>query len=292
MLGKLLKYDMRSVGRFWWIAMLTMIGASFSAALSLRFYLEMMMSEMYWASSNDFWIALGMTVSYIIFLISVIAIGVCIMFVAVLIYVRYYKHLFTDEGYLTFTLPVSRKQIFFSKLVNAGFWMMLSEAVLLICGLIIFVIAMPSYGKGILAIDTFKTILTGIFDDFCDRGVWIIVQGILSVLSVIASTMLSVGVIYFCITIGATVAKRAKIIVGVGAFYLINTISRIFATVFGAIPIIWIVMALLLFSETNVHLFNGATSVMMLMFLAIQSLLAAFFHCLTLNILERKLNLA
>ena len=152
MLGKLLKYDMRSVGRFWWIAMLTMIGASFSAALSLRFYLEMMMSEMYWASSNNFWIALGMTVSYIIFLISVIAIGVCIMFVAVLIYVRYYKHLFTDEGYLTFTLPVSRKQIFFSKLVNAGFWMILSEAVLLVCGLIIFVIAMPSYGKGILAI--------------------------------------------------------------------------------------------------------------------------------------------
>ena len=119
-----------------------------------------------------------------------------------------------------------------------------------------------------------------------------IVQGILCVLSVVSSTMLSVGIVYFCITLGATVAKRAKIIVGVGAYYLIDMVSRSLGTVLGVVPTVWVIMALIIFSETDVFVFNSVISLMMTIFLAILSLLAAFFHCLTLNILERKLNLA
>lgn len=292
MLGKLLKYDLRSVGRFWWIAMLTMIGASFSAAVSMRLYLEMSISQSYWASETNVMISLAMAALYLIFIISLVAMGACFLFVAILIYVRYYKHLFTDEGYLTFTLPVCRRQIFFSKLVNAGLWLLLSEAVLFICTLVMLVIILPTYGKGIIAFDTLESILKSLLDDFQTRGLWIIVQGILCILSVVSSTMLSVGVVYFCITLGATVAKRAKIVVGIGAYYIINMVSRILATVLGIVPMVWVIVALILFSETNLHLFNGAMTVMLLIFFAAVSLLAAFFHCLTLNILERKLNLA
>ena len=119
-----------------------------------------------------------------------------------------------------------------------------------------------------------------------------ILQGILGVLLAFAATMLSVGVVYFCITLGATVAKRAKIIVGIGAYYVIDVVTRIFGTALGIVPMVWVIVILLKFSESNIHLFNGAMSIMMLMFFAIVSLLAAFFHCLTLNILERKLNLS
>ena len=292
MLGKLLKYDLRSVGRFWWIAMLTMIGASFSTAVSYRLYLEISMSQAYLSGENNVLIALALMALNIILIISLVVIGASLIFVAVLIYVRYYKHLFTDEGYLTFTLPVSRKQIYFSKLVNAGLWLMLSELVLFACAMVMLVIVIPSYGKGIIAVDTLESMLDTLVNSFKERGGWMILQGILGVLLAFAATMLSVGVVYFCITLGATVAKRAKIIVGIGAYYLIDVVTRIFGTALGIVPMVWVIVILLKFSETNIHLFNGATSIMMLMLFAIVSLLAAFFHCLTLNILERKLNLS
>ena len=292
MLGKLLKYDLRSVGRFWWIAMLTMIGASFSTSVSYRLYLELSMSQAYLSGENNVLIALAMMALNIISIISLVVIGASLIFVAVLIYVRYYKHLFTDEGYLTFTLPVSRKQIYFSKLVNAGLWLMLSELVLFACAMVMLVIVIPSYGKGIIAFDTLEGMLDTFVNSFKERGGWMILQGILGVLLAFAATMLSVGVVYFCITLGATVAKRAKIIVGIGTYYLIDVVTRIFGTALGIVPMVWVIVILLKFSETNIHLFNGATSIMMLMFFAIVSLLAAFFHCLTLNILERKLNLS
>ena len=295
MLGKLLKYDLKSVGRFWWIAMITMIGASFSASVSMRIYLEMSFNQAYLSYLSNvagFFMSLAMMALYLIFIISAVAMGICFLFVAISIYVRYYKHLFTDEGYLTFTLPVSRRQIYFSKLVNAGLWLLLSELVLFVCGLIMIVIILPTYGNGIIAVDTLQNWLESIVKEFQARGFWMIVQGGLCVLSVVSSTMLSVGVVYFCITLGATVAKRAKIIVGVGAYYLIDMVSRSLGTVLGVVPTVWVIMALIIFSGTDVFVFNSVISLMMTIFLAILSLLAAFFHCLTLNILERKLNLA
>ena len=293
MLKKLLKYDLRSVGRVWWIAMLTMIGASFSCSISMRLYTELSFKQSLLTNNdNEVLITLALIALYLIFIISAIAMGACILFVAIMVFVRYYKHLFTDEGYLTFTLPVSRRQIFLSKFINAATWMLLSEIVLLICGAVMIVIMIPTYGEGIIATDTLQSFLRGVAEEFESRGAWMIVQGALGILIGVAYTMLSVGVVYFCITLGATVVKRAKIVVGVGAYYLIDIVSRILTTVLGVVPMVWVIMALILFSETTPFMFNSAITLMLVILFAAVALLATFFHCLTLNILERKLNLA
>ena len=39
--------------------------------------------------------------------------------------VRFYKTMYTDEGYLTHTLPVSKHQILVSKILNSGLWTIL-----------------------------------------------------------------------------------------------------------------------------------------------------------------------
>ena len=44
--------------------------------------------------------------------------------VIILMY-RFYKNKFTDEGYLTFTLPVNSHQIFLSSLLNMLIWLMI-----------------------------------------------------------------------------------------------------------------------------------------------------------------------
>lgn len=43
----------------------------------------------------------------------------CLFGTVVINIVRFYKNLVTDEGYLTFTLPVSSKQIIASKLISS-----------------------------------------------------------------------------------------------------------------------------------------------------------------------------
>ena len=50
--------------------------------------------------------------------VYVVAIIACFGFSSVFSIVRFYKNLFTDEGYLTFTLPVKISQILNSKIIR------------------------------------------------------------------------------------------------------------------------------------------------------------------------------
>ncbi len=292
MLGKLIKYDMRSVARFWWIAMITMVGMSFVSAGSLRVYLEATNYHR-WGLQYSTGVEIFQTLAYLLFLLSVVAMGLCMIAVAILVYVRYFKHLFTDEGYLTFTLPVSRKQIFFSKMLNGVIWIALSGIILSFCALAICIISRPTYGEGLLAIDTYEYLLDGIADEFEQRGFWMILQyAILNLIS-LAWIALSVGVVYFCITLGATVVKKAKIVVGVGVYYLLNVLSSTVLSMFGTVSLLFLVVGFAnMLMDASSYAVNGAITLIMLIIFAAVASLAAFFYCLTLNILERKLNLA
>ena len=287
MLGKLLKYDMRSVGRFWWIAMLTMVGMSFCAAGSLRVYREILVRP----EPPDYYVF--QMLAYVLFLLSVVAIGLCMIVVAILIFVRYFKHLFTDEGYLTFTLPVSRKQIFLSKMLNALIWICLSGIILAFCALLIYLISIPTRGEGLLALDIIEDCLKGIAREFEQRGFWMIVQFVILNLISVAWIALSVSVVYFCITFGATVVKRAKVVVGIGTYYLLNVISNVVMSIFGTASLLFLGVGLInSLIEASSDALNGAITLILLIIFAAVASLASFFYCLTLNILERKLNLA
>ena len=287
MLGKLLKYDLRSVGKSWWISMLTMIFASFSAAVAYRINSEILLHS----DASDLYVIIQ-AVAYLAFLLSVIVMGVCLISVSVMIYIRYFKHLFTDEGYLTFTLPVSRKQIFFSKMINAFVWTVLSYAVLAACLLVFVVISTPTVENGLFAIDTFMSFLKMVLKEFKDRGFWMIVQGVLSILIILANIVLSTGVVYFCITLGSTVVKRGKIFVSFAVYYLLNMAYSTVVQFVSAISIVsFFVGYFNILSQLDFNVIDGAATLMLAVTLAIISTLSALFYCLTLNILERKLNL-
>ena len=99
MLLKLFKYDFKSVARIALPMSLAMLLTSVLAALSIHLTFASVKSD------NDM---LMQTVSalcifmVITWLIVVVAYGIGVKFVVVR---RYYTHFFTDEGYLTFTLP-------------------------------------------------------------------------------------------------------------------------------------------------------------------------------------------
>lgn len=51
--------------------------------------------------------------------------------------VRFYKNLFSNEGYITWTLPVSSAQHFWAKILSATIWYVLDNVIILFCSWIL-----------------------------------------------------------------------------------------------------------------------------------------------------------
>lgn len=301
MLGKLLKYDLKSVGKYWWIIMLVMLGLFGAAGVSfgsLQLLIEDIMPKIQMDSS-----ALGVALSialnlaqfflFTTFAVSLVGVGACGITVSVLIYVRFFKHLFTDEGYLTFTLPVSRGQIFNAKVINAVIWTILTAIISAIGSS--FMTIIMSLRSITLQSDfgAFVRFLSEIpFTQWLWFGVWTVIGLLIS----IAGYVLGPCAAYFCITLGATVFKRAKLIASIGIYLLMLVLSQLFtqaAAHFGIFYLIFSSMGIvdILSKATELGL-NALVTAIMLIVLGVTATLAAFFYSITRNILERKLNLA
>ena len=116
MLGKLLKQDFRATARI----MLPLYAAV--PVLGLFTNLITRLCE----NQNGFLIrAIGALVSFV-FSLSLIA---AVVTTVVLMILRFYRNLMTDEGYLMFTLPVSTTELIFSKLIVSIVWFLGTFAV-------------------------------------------------------------------------------------------------------------------------------------------------------------------
>ena len=116
MLGKLLKQDFRATARI----MLPLYAAV--PVLGLFTNLITRLCE----NQNGFLIrAIGALVSFV-FSLSLIA---AVVTTVVLMILRFYRNLMTDEGYLMFTLPVSTTELICSKLIVSVVWFLGALAV-------------------------------------------------------------------------------------------------------------------------------------------------------------------
>ena len=300
MLGKLLKYDLKSVGKYWWILVIAMLslfgvgGASFGLVqlIGNHMYDEIVLHN------HLLSLTMGLASAFLslTFILSLVGIGICCFGVSVLIYVRYFKHLFTDEGYLTFTLPASRGQIFNAKVLNAAIWCFLTSIVVsvgtFVMMMLIFIIPFD-YEYDVEVIKSLAKVFSHIpFTQWLWFGVWAVIGALITV----ASFFLSPCAAYFCITLGATVFKKAKVFGAIGVYVLmymavevVTQISAYGVMFFMALSSMGIVD--ILSKATDLGL-NALITSILLIILGITATLAAFFYSITRNILERKLNLA
>ena len=65
--------------------------------------------------------------------VMVLAIIAACFLVFFIICAHFYRNLMTDEGYLTFTLPVKTSEILWSKLITAMLWTIISVVVIGLC---------------------------------------------------------------------------------------------------------------------------------------------------------------
>ena len=88
-------------------------------------------------------------------IISIMFVVICAGFIIftplviqIMVYENFYRTLTTDEGYLTFTLPVKAKEIIFAKLTNSVIWTLISGAAVALSALIIIVTGFIAGGGG------------------------------------------------------------------------------------------------------------------------------------------------
>lgn len=198
--------------------------------------------------------------------------------------VRFYKNMYSAEGYLTLTLPVTNAEHIFVKLLVA----MVCQAVCLLTVIAAVLIAL--WSKDLInAFHSAVSIADGSFTLFgAANSIGFIVEMILLFILSAASNML---LYYACITVGQT-AKKNRILKAIGAYFVYYVATQILST---AVTIIITVLGLsnaldgiILWIDSHVaatiHIYQCSAIVL-------YAALAAGFWLVTQYIMTEKLNL-
>lgn len=288
MLAKLMKYDMRATKRYGWIIGVILGTSTLIASFIFRFCFEYIDRDSHSVFPVYTTIAVLVYISYII-IISLSSYGLIIP-----MFIRFYKHLYSDEGYLTFTLPAKRSTILLSKTVNMFIWQILYFIAVGICLCVLAIIAPPSIKEGQIFNPMIYEGIAEVFKFLWKEiGAWLILYIIEAILFFMASMFYGIALLEFCITTGSVVAKKHKVLASVGIYIGVSAIISVIA------------QFLSFFFQMTISLGGieilaklSEQSALVCLALAIFAFFAAFatfsfaFYLSTLNILERKLNLA
>ena len=280
MFGKLLKYDFKYVARIWWMLAVGVLGLSVAASLVFRaIFLNI--------NSNGFFAFLSVLGMFFL-VVSFIGIFGSLVVTEVLVFVRFYKNFYTDEGYLTFTLPVKRSKLLLSKTLNSVIWFVLHTALILVCVVIFMALGIASS----LSASPLKMI-AGFVGSLWDKvGFWLIVYAVEAILLFVVLSAFTTCLVQLCITIGAIVAKKQKVLAAVGIYYLVNTVLSTVGSICLVVFLSGLEGFAVLIGGLSAFAANAAIALALLVAILASLLVVLIVYFMTLGRIERKLNLA
>ncbi len=217
--------------------------------------------------------------------VFVYVIGIILTFVMTFIntITRFYRNLFTSEGYLSFTLPVSTAQHIWVKLLSA-----LTVNIINLIAIILSVAIITIGDVGVEILKAAAYMIKSLIPYMNVHACFYIAEFLLMLLTALICGIL---LFYTCIAIGQ-LSKKNRVACAVGVYFIYYVISQIIGT------ILIVVITLLSQTEiankisvfvtqnpyTAIHIGFGA-------FLAIYLFLSFVFYIVTYKIIDRKLNL-
>ena len=274
MFKKLLRYDFISIYKFWCIAAVSVFaltllgGGSMSLFTSARSYPIPLTLLFVFVTTFTF-------IGYVVF--SILSF--------ILIYRRFYMNFFTDEGYLTFTLPVTCTQHLNTKLIFCAVTTFATTLVIVLNFFILLEI-------GIADFHFFQKMLKGLADLLSQlwdtAGIFMVIGAVEILVIVILTSIMSCLLIFCCITFGSIIAKKAKLLAAIGIYYLVSGVYSFAVQIFNVLGISSITLWM--------DHFPGSAQAPMFCLLALGVLLFIATLCSLLYnlehwMLDRKLNL-
>ena len=221
MFAKLMKHEWRATRGVLGLICLICVSAAVLGGLSMRY--------LTWISTQLRSMNLVNALCVIAMIVSMIAVAVCGMAELIYLIWRFYKSRYTDEGYLTFTLPVTTHQILLSSVVNSIVGMVIVAAVVLfsIAGMLLIGF---SWMDGFWA--SLGEVISQLFAEMKRYIGWeqlgyaaiLLCDGLMGVICGLVMLMLSV-------TIGSVIARKHKILAAVGTYYGLSVLMSVGETV-------------------------------------------------------------
>ena len=231
MFSKLLKHEFKANFGLLGILSLCALGVGLlgGGILNAAIYISENLSD------NDVGLV-GVTSLYSALMFVILALVIYAVAVQFINLYRFYKSRFTDEGYLTFTLPVNAHQIFLSALLHMLAWMVISSLVVLLAVALILLIGVVPH-LDLLGGDFSD--MEGIFGQMGD--ILQTEQGydayqVLTVVQTVFAPIYSLLLIMTSITLGCVLAKKHKILATVGMYYCISMLVGLLETILTLVP--------------------------------------------------------
>lgn len=238
----------------------------------------------FWKQNNIF-LELFASLTVLAYAFSLAALSFCVTLCTA---VRFYKNLFTDEGYLMFTLPVKTSDLLLSKTLVSVLWKLISFFFTLLSILLVATVGISRLDdKGIIRFfqeffNLFRQALSKLQDSLMIPVplffFWLI---LLSAGSLFFSTLF----IYTCICLGQ-LWNSHKIGGAIAAYFGLRFVFRLFR------QILTIPLSELLSSIYDVESITAGTWLLtMVLSLLVMGGLCAALYCICSYIMSRKLNL-
>lgn len=260
MLGKLIKHELKATGR-----------------ILLPLYIIMLLLSLVNRVLSDINIFNGPLNTIRVFIMSayVISILATLVITFVVIVLRFYKNLMSDEGYLMFTLPVKPTQLINSKLIVSLLWNIVSIVIVGASLLIIF--ATPT------RMDTFWGFFDAMFislkDSFGNNYTLLIVEFLLLMF---ISFIQQILLIYVSIAVGH-LFNGHKVLGSFASYIAISTFMQIVITLILAI---WAFLA-----GSNLEELDAIPQLVFPFSIIFSLVFNALFYFATNYIFKKKLNL-
>ena len=282
MLRKLMKYDLRSIFRYWWIIALSSVGLSFVGGFSMKYLTENAISSTAPDGSSIFFTILAL----LGVASSIMGISAFVVASEIFVLVRFYKNFYSDEGYLTFTLPVKRRDHLNSKLISAFLTTLATLGVIIIDALIFILLSSESNFFENEIWQIFSVVLKGAAEYLGAYLFVYIFEAIAILFFLLVSSYLF---IFSCISFAATVAKKHKVLAAIGIYYLFNIALSLFMQllmIFGMISIAGIIETL------PAQSINAFIALMLFGITLILAAVATILYAVEHYLLDKKLNLS
>ena len=213
-------------------------------------------------------------------IILVISVIVCLLLTFIFSIVRFYKNLYTAEGYLTFTLPVTPAAHIISKLTVSLIFDVITLAVVILS------VAVATAGE--LFAEIVKAafyLLGGAFRFLGGQSPLYVAEFVIMIIaSLVAAHLLT----YMCISVGQVVNKH-KILLAVGVYFGVYVVSQVIGTV---------VLALGVSTDLPTHIAEFAyrsphafLHILLCGVTLLEIALAAIYYAVTHRMIKKHLNL-
>ncbi len=293
MLGKLIKHDFRSLSRVLLPTHLAIIAATLIATAGFAFNAK----SGYYSFSDSVAIQTLRMITGFLSGLMILAIFASVFLVAFIIFQRFYKSFMSDEGYLTFTLPVTTSQLLWSKLITAMLWSIINAVVVFVCILIF--IAFGTSNTEFFNTEVFRQIGSFISEINATLGSRLVLPIIELIIMSLVALLFNILEIYLSLIVGSLLSRKHKILASIGAYFGINIVTGIITSIIQTSMVTNAVINNRLF-EYNFEMTDGVQAFdiifktfnpFFLFVLVLSAALAAAFFVLSHYLLKNRLNL-